>query len=177
ACALLSGRPAPAVCAGVRGGTRTESPGGAAGTAGAPGVAEADRTGIAAGGPCGADACAGTTGPEPGVVAGPWPGARSGSGRVPVPGDVRSPSSGASPPSRAVGGSEGSGVPIPPRTRAREPPEASGRDAGEEVVGVAPPGAGARCTEGADSEGVDGPDVRADWDGWADRDDWGCWDD
>ncbi|MDX3485288.1 MULTISPECIES: hypothetical protein [Streptomyces] len=108
---------------------------------GPAGATEADRTGIAVGASGGAGARAGTAGP------GPW--ARPGSGRVPV--DSGPPSSGASPPSRAVGGSEGSGVPIPPRARARALPEASGR--------------GARCTEGEDPDGVDEPDGRALWDG------------
>ncbi|MFD4018401.1 hypothetical protein [Streptomyces sindenensis] len=86
---------------------------GAVGSAGLPGTAGAGLTGIAVGGVVGAGA---------------GPGARSVLGRVTVGG--RSPSRGA-PPSRAVGGSEESGAPIPPRTRA----EAFG------------PGAGARCTE------------------------------
>ncbi|WP_143667396.1 hypothetical protein [Streptomyces sp. ms184] len=94
-------------------------PDGSAGPLGTPG---ADLTGIAADAVGGAGAGAGT---------------RSVFGRVTV--DGRSPSSGAPPPSRAVGGSEGSGAPIPPRTRA-------------EVFG---PGAGARCTE---EEGSDGSD-------------------
>ncbi|MEU5368455.1 hypothetical protein ABZ362_05630 [Streptomyces sp. NPDC005951] len=95
---------------------------GADGSAGPPGAAEPDLTGIAA------DAVGG---------AGAGAGARPVVGRVTV--DGRSPSSGAPPPSRAVGGSEGSGAPIPPRTRA----EASG------------PGAGARCTESEGSDGFD----------------------
>ncbi len=69
--------------------------------------------------------------------AGAGSGARSVFGRVTV--DGRSPSSGAPPPSRAVGGSEASGAPIPPRTRAE----------------VFRPGAGARCTEGEGSDGFD----------------------
>ncbi|WP_097994133.1 hypothetical protein [Streptomyces sp. f51] len=92
------------------------------GSTGALGTAGADLTGIAA------DAVGG---------AGAGAGARSVLGRVMA--DGRSPSSGAPPPSRAVGGSEGSGAPIPPRTRA-------------EVFG---PGAGARCTEGDGSDGFD----------------------
>ncbi|MFJ3966667.1 hypothetical protein ACIPYR_00645 [Streptomyces parvus] len=107
------------------------------GSAGPLVAAGADLTGIAAGSFGGVGAGAGTVGPEPGVAAGPGPGARSGFGRVTA--DGRSPSSGAPPPSRAVGGSEGSGAPIPPRTRA----EASG------------PGAGARCTEGEGSDGFE----------------------
>lgn len=92
------------------------------GSAGPLGTAGADLTGIAA------DTVGG---------AGAGAGAPSGSGRVTV--DGRSPSSGAPPPSRAVGGSEESGAPIPPRTRA-------------EVFGS---GAGARCTEGEGSGGRD----------------------
>ncbi|MGW4175065.1 hypothetical protein [Streptomyces rubiginosohelvolus] len=69
--------------------------------------------------------------------AGAGAGARSVLGRVMA--DGRSPSSGAPPPSRAVGGSEGSGAPIPPRTRAE----------------AFRPGAGARCTEGDGSDGFD----------------------
>ncbi|MEU6834184.1 hypothetical protein ABZ941_02795 [Streptomyces rubiginosohelvolus] len=91
------------------------------GSAGALGTAGADLTGSAAVAVGGAGAGAG---------------ARSVFGRVTV--DGRSPSSGA-PPSRAVDGSEGSGVPIPPRTRAE----------------VFRPGAGARCTEGEGSDGFD----------------------
>ncbi|MFG3410005.1 hypothetical protein [Streptomyces sp. NPDC048142] len=56
-------------------------------------------------------------------------------------------------------------MPIPPRARARAPPEASGRGAGEGVAGVAPPGAGARCTAGEGPDGVDELDGRAGWDG------------
>ncbi|USC46892.1 hypothetical protein K7395_09155 [Streptomyces filamentosus] len=107
------------------------------GSAGPLATAGADLTGIAAGALGGVAAGAGTVGPEPGVAAGPGPGTRSAFGRVTA--DGRSPSSGAPPPSRAVGGSEGSGAPIPPRTRA-------------EVFG---PGAGARCTEGEGSDGFD----------------------
>ncbi|MGW1292009.1 hypothetical protein [Streptomyces sp. NPDC002533] len=94
------------------------------------GTAGADFTGIAVGavGGAGAGAGAEAVGPERGGVAGPWPGARSAFGRVTA--DGRPPSSGAPPPSRAVGGSEGSGAPIPPRTRARVPPEACGPGAG-----------------------------------------------
>ncbi|MFJ3540785.1 hypothetical protein ACIPQH_01420 [Streptomyces rubiginosohelvolus] len=90
---------------------------------GRDGSAGADLTGIAA------DVVVGGAG----VGAGAW----SVFGRVTV--DGRSPSSGAPPPSRAVGGSEGSGAPIPPRTRAE----------------VFRPGAGARCTEGEGSDGFD----------------------
>ncbi|MBK3548149.1 hypothetical protein, partial [Streptomyces sp. MBT60] len=90
---------------------------------GRDGSAGADLTGIAA------DVVVGG--------AGAGAGARSVFGRVTV--DGRSPSSGAPPPSRAVGGSEGSGAPIPPRTRAE----------------VFRPGAGARCTEGDGSDGFD----------------------
>lgn len=86
------------------------------GSAGPLVAAGADLTGIAAGSLGGVGAGAGTVVPEKGVVAGPGPGARSAFGRVTA--DGRSPSSGAPPPSRAVGGSEGSGAPIPPRTRA-----------------------------------------------------------
>ena len=109
------------------------------GSAGPLVAAGADLTGIAAGrlGGSGAGAGAGTVGPEPGVAAGPGPGARSAFGRVTA--DGRSPSSGAPPPSRAVGGSEGSGAPSPPRTRAE----------------VFAPGPGARRTEGEGSEGFD----------------------
>ncbi|ALU96328.1 hypothetical protein WQO_25175 [Streptomyces globisporus C-1027] len=92
------------------------------GSVGPLGTAGADLTGIAAVAVGGAGAGAG---------------ARSVFGRVTV--DGRSLSSGAPPPSRAVGGSEGSGAPIPPRTRAEE-------------FG---PGAGARCTEGEGSDGFD----------------------
>ncbi|MFH9392554.1 hypothetical protein [Streptomyces sp. NPDC017556] len=107
--------------------------GGAVGTAGGT---EGVRTGIAEGAPGGPGAGAGTAGP---VVRG-----RPGSGRAPA--GARSPSSGASPPSRAVGGSEGSGVPIPPRARARALPEASAL--------------GADCTEGAGPVGVGEPGDR-----------------
>lgn len=110
-----------------------DEPAGAEGTAGGT---EAVRTGIAEGAPGGPGAGAGT--------AGPVPGGRPGAGRAPA--GARSPSSGASPPSRAVGGSEGSGVPIPPRVRARVLPEASARGAG--------------CTEGEGSEAVGEPDGR-----------------
>ncbi|MFF8982727.1 hypothetical protein ACF08E_04960 [Streptomyces globisporus] len=92
------------------------------GSAGPLGTAGADLTGIAAGTAGGAGAGTGD---------------RFVSGCVMV--DGRSPSSGVPPPSRAVGGSEGSGAPIPPRTRAE----------------VFDPGAGARCTEGEGSEGID----------------------
>ncbi len=95
---------------------------GAVGSAGLSGTAGPGLTGIAAGGAGGAGA---------------GPRARSGFGRVTV--DGRSPSNGATPPSRAVGGSEGSGAPIPPRTRG----EAFG------------PTAGARRTEGKGSDGFD----------------------
>ncbi|MEU5325864.1 hypothetical protein [Streptomyces parvus] len=107
------------------------------GSAGPLVTAGADLTGIAAGSLGGVAPGAGTVVPEPGVAAGPEPGARSVFERVTV--DGRSPSSGAPPSSRAVGGSEGSGAPIPPRTRA-------------DVFG---PGAGARCTEGEGSDGFD----------------------
>ncbi|MEU4919575.1 hypothetical protein AB0G29_09450 [Streptomyces parvus] len=107
------------------------------GSAGPLVAAGADLTGIAAGSLGGVAAGAGTAGPEPGAAAGPEPGARSAFGRVTA--DGRSPSSGAPPPSRAVGGSEGSGAPIPPRTRAD----------------VSGPWAGARCTEGEGSDGFD----------------------
>ncbi|WP_143661224.1 hypothetical protein [Streptomyces sp. ms115] len=90
---------------------------------GRDGSAGADLTGIAA------DVVVGGAG----VGAGAW----SVLGRVMA--DGRSPSSEAPPPSRAVGGSEGSGAPIPPRTRAE----------------VFRPGAGARCTEGEGSDGFD----------------------
>ncbi len=90
--------------------------------------AAADRTGIAAGVSGRVDGGVGATGPEPGASAVAGSGPRPVSGRV--PGARRSPSSGASPPSRAVGGRAGSGVPIPPRTRARAPPEGAGPVAG-----------------------------------------------
>lgn len=113
-----------------------DDPAGAAGTAGGTGAV---RTGIAEGAPGGTGVGAGTVGP---VCRG-----RPGSGRAPA--GARSPSSGASPPSRAVGGSEGSGVPIPPRARARALPEESARGAG--------------CTEGEGPGAVDEPDGRVLW--------------
>lgn len=118
-------------------GPADDGPAGAEGAEGAEGTAggtDAVRTGSAEGVPGGAGAGAGTVGPLP------W--GRPGSGRAPA--GARSPSSGASPPSRAVGGREGSGVPIPPRARARALPEASARGVG--------------CTEGEGPDGVDEPD-------------------
>ncbi|MFJ9920739.1 hypothetical protein ACIRSF_15785 [Streptomyces rubiginosohelvolus] len=106
---------------------------------GGGGAAVAERWTGAGSGP-GRDGSAGAdlTGSAADAVggAGAGAGARSVFGRVTV--DGRSPSSGA-PPSRAVDGSEGSGAPIPPRTRAE----------------VFRPGAGARCTEGEGSDGFD----------------------
>ncbi|MGW7091235.1 hypothetical protein [Streptomyces sp. NPDC054874] len=113
-----------------------DDPAGAEGAEGTAAGTEVVRTGIADGAPGGAGAGAGTAGPVP------W--GRPGSGRAPA--GARSPSSGASPPSRAVGGSEGSGVPIPPRARARPPPEESARGAG--------------CTGAEGPDGVDEPDGR-----------------
>ncbi|MFF8964514.1 hypothetical protein ACF1BK_17440 [Streptomyces globisporus] len=111
---------------------------------GGGGAAAAERwTGAGAGpGPDGSAGPLGTAGADlTGMAADTVGGAGAGAGArsVRVTADGRSPSSGAPPPSRAVGGSEESGAPIPPRTRA-------------EGFGS---GAGARCTEGEGSEGLD----------------------